>query len=297
MTSRSRTPSARRAVAVCASTGNTAASMAAYAARAGIKRSSRSGGRRERSRSGADLDYGATVADRRRLRSRARSRAGARPGRVAIVNSVNPYRIEGQKCAAFVLLEARDWRAPDWLVLPGGNLGNTSAFGKGFREARALGLIDRMPRIAVVQAEGAAPFAHLWRDGGDLVPVNARDERDGDQDRRAGLVAKGVGRSSRLQGTVSPSPMTKSPTRARCRARRSRLRTRLGRLARGIARAARAGAVSSRRRRRARADGPRSQRRRLRGRLPHLEAEFANPSSAPTRRRVRALIESLGGPA
>ena len=56
------------------------------------------------------------------------------------------------------MLDQRDWRAPDWIVLPGGNLGNTSAFGKALREARELGLIDRMPRLAVVQAEGAAPF-------------------------------------------------------------------------------------------------------------------------------------------
>jgi threonine synthase len=92
---------------------------------------------------------------------------------VAIVNSVNPYRIEGQKCAAFVLLEQRGWRVPDWIVLPGGNLGNSSALGKGFREARTLGLIDRLPRIAVVQAAGAAPFAQVWRTGGELVPVHA----------------------------------------------------------------------------------------------------------------------------
>jgi len=120
------------------------------------------------------LDYGATVAaiegDFDHALEVVRS---LDPARVAIVNSVNPYRIEGQKCAAFALLEARDWRAPDWLVLPGGNLGNTSAFGKGFREAHALGLIDRLPRIAVVQASGAAPFARVWREGGDLVPVRA----------------------------------------------------------------------------------------------------------------------------
>jgi threonine synthase len=96
------------------------------------------------------------------------------PRQVAIVNSVNPYRIEGQKTAAFVLLEQRDWKVPDWFVLPGGNLGNTSAFGKGFREAYALGLIDRLPRIAVIQAAGAAPFARLFAAGGEMVPVKAQ---------------------------------------------------------------------------------------------------------------------------
>ena len=162
-------------VAVCASTGNTAAAMAAYAARAGITALVLvpAVGVSE-AKMAQTLDYGATVAaidgDFDRALEVVR---GLDPARVAIVNSVNPYRIEGQKCAAFALLAARDWRVPDWLVLPGGNLGNTSAFGKGFREALALGLIDRLPRIAVVQAAGAAPFANVWRDGGELVPVTA----------------------------------------------------------------------------------------------------------------------------
>lgn len=162
-------------VAVCASTGNTAAAMAAYAARAGIAAVVLVPATGiSAAKVAQTLDYGATVlaidgdfdaalATVRRLD----------PQRVAIVNSVNPYRIEGQKTAAFVMLEQRDWRVPDWFVLPGGNLGNTSAFGKGFREALRLGLIDRVPRIAVVQAAGAAPFARLFRDGGDLIPVKA----------------------------------------------------------------------------------------------------------------------------
>jgi threonine synthase len=120
------------------------------------------------------LDYGATVVaidgdfDAALVTVRAMD-----PQRVAIVNSVNPYRIEGQKTAAFVLLEQRGWRVPDWIVLPGGNLGNTSALGKGFREALALGWIDRLPRLAVVQASGAAPFARAFRDKADLIPVHA----------------------------------------------------------------------------------------------------------------------------
>ena len=163
-------------VAVCASTGNTAASMAAYAARAqiaalvlvpavGISAA----------KVAQTLDYGATVAaidgdfDRALELVRALD-----PSRVAVVNSINPYRIEGQKCAAFALLEARAWQAPDWIILPGGNLGNASAFGKGLREARGLGLIDRLPRLAVVQASGAAPFARAFREGADLRPVRAQ---------------------------------------------------------------------------------------------------------------------------
>jgi threonine synthase len=163
-------------IAVCASTGNTAASMAAYAARAGIAALVLvpAGGVSD-AKMAQTLDYGATVAaidgDFDRALELVR---GLDPTRVALVNSVNPYRIEGQKCAAFALLEARDWEEPEWLVLPGGNLGNASAFGKGFREAHALGLIERIPRIAVVQASGAAPFARVFRDGGELVPVRAQ---------------------------------------------------------------------------------------------------------------------------
>ncbi len=162
-------------LAVCASTGNTAASMAAYSARAGLAAIvlvPRVGV--SEAKMAQTLDYGATVAtidgDFDRALEVVRS---LDPARVAIVNSVNPYRVEGQKCAAFALLEARDWRAPDWIVLPGGNLGNTSAFGKGLREAHALGLIDRVPRLGVVQAAGAAPFARAFRTGEPLVPVRA----------------------------------------------------------------------------------------------------------------------------
>ena len=163
-------------VAVCASTGNTAAAMAAYCARAGIVAlvlvpavgiSA--------AKVAQTLDYGATVAaidgDFDRALEIVRS---LDPSVVAIVNSINPYRIEGQKCAAFAMLASREWQVPDWVVLPGGNLGNTSAFGKGFREALALGLIDRLPRLAVVQASGAAPFAALFRDGGEMRPVHAQ---------------------------------------------------------------------------------------------------------------------------
>lgn len=160
-----------RAVA-CASTGNTASSMAAYAARAGLE----SYAFVPRSRiSPAKLaqirDYGAHIVEVDGSFDEAFSRLRAMTGEVAIVNSINPYRIEGQKCAAFALLEAREWRVPDLIALPGGNLGNVSAIGKGLREAYALGLIDRLPRIAVVQAAGAAPFVRVWNCGGNLVPV------------------------------------------------------------------------------------------------------------------------------
>jgi len=158
---------------VCASTGNTAASMAAYAARAGldafalVPRGRVSGAKLAQLR-----DYGATVVPVDGSFDDAFDRLASRAGAdVAVVNSTNPYRIEGQKCAAFILLERRDWQVPDWIVLPGGNLGNVSALGKGFREALALGLIDRLPRIAVVQASGAAPFVRAWESGADPIAV------------------------------------------------------------------------------------------------------------------------------
>lgn len=163
-------------LAVCASTGNTAAAMAAYAARAGIAAVVLVpyGGVSE-AKLAQTLDYGATVAgidgDFDRALALVRE---LDPQRVAIVNSINPYRIEGQKCVAFALLELRDWHVPDWVIVPGGNLGNASALGKGFREARALGLIDRLPRIGVVQAAGAAPFARVFESGGTLEPVKAQ---------------------------------------------------------------------------------------------------------------------------
>ena len=162
-------------VAICASTGNTSASLAAYAARAGIQALVLvpATGISE-SKVAQTLDYGATVVaidgdfDAALATVRAQD-----PRRVAIVNSVNPYRIEGQKTMAFVLLEARNWRVPDWVIVPGGNLGNTSALGKGFREAFALGWIDRLPRLVTVQAAGAAPFARAFATNTDLVPVQA----------------------------------------------------------------------------------------------------------------------------
>jgi len=161
---------------ICASTGNTAAAMAAYGKRAGIVPVVLvpASGISE-SKVAQTLDYGATViAIDGDFDAALETVRRLDPTRIAIVNSINPYRIEGQKMAAFQLLEARDWRVPDWVVLPGGNLGNTSAFGKGFREALAIGLIDRLPRLAVVQASGAAPFARLVAEGGAMIPVVAK---------------------------------------------------------------------------------------------------------------------------
>jgi len=159
---------ARRAGAAavaCASTGNTSASLASYAAHAGIPAVVFvPAGYVAMGKLAQTLAYGALtlVVPGNFDDCLALARRAAAELDVRLLNSVNPFRVEGQKTIAFEMLQQLDWRAPDWIALPAGNLGNTSAFGKALREARALGLIDRMPRIAAVQAEGAAPFARSF---------------------------------------------------------------------------------------------------------------------------------------
>ncbi|MGH7140196.1 MAG: threonine synthase, partial [Pirellulales bacterium] len=81
---------------------------------------------------------------------------------IYLVNSVNPFRLEGQKTIMYRVLEALRWEVPDWIVVPGGNLGNSSAFGKAFAELREIGLIDRVPRLAVINASGANTLHALF---------------------------------------------------------------------------------------------------------------------------------------
>jgi threonine synthase len=85
---------------------------------------------------------------------------------IYLLNSINPFRIEGQKTIVIEMMDQRDWRPPDWIVLPGGNLGNVSAFGKALRELHAQGFITRLPRLAVIQAEMSAPFYDYMRSAG-----------------------------------------------------------------------------------------------------------------------------------
>jgi threonine synthase len=150
---------------VCASTGNTAASLAAYAARANLLCAIIvPGGQVSHAKLAQALDYGAKVFEIDGNFDVCMNviRELSEDGSAYLVNSINPFRIEGQKTVAFELAEQLQWRVPDHLVLPGGNLGNSSAFGKGFRELLQSGLIDRQPKITVVQAEGAAPFARFY---------------------------------------------------------------------------------------------------------------------------------------
>jgi threonine synthase len=138
---------------VCASTGNTASSMAAYASRAGLDAYAIvPRGRVSDAKLAQMREYGAQLIEVDGSFDDA-FRSLTRVSDAVVVNSVNAYRIEGQKCAAIAILEARGWTVPDWIVLPGGNLGNISAIAKGLREALELGLIDRLPRLALVRAE------------------------------------------------------------------------------------------------------------------------------------------------
>jgi threonine synthase len=162
----------------CASTGNTSASMAAYAARGGMRslvlipEGKISWGKLSQS-----LDYGAVTCQLRTdfdgcvkvLNELVRRKP------IYLLNSVNPYRLEGQKTAAIELLEQLKWEAPDHIIVPGGNLGNSSALGKALLEMRELGLITRLPKLSVIQAEGANPFVRSIREHGGktLTPLQA----------------------------------------------------------------------------------------------------------------------------
>jgi threonine synthase len=163
--------------AACASTGNTSASLAAYASLAGIPALVLvPNGQVSLGKLAQTLAYGARTLlvrgdfdDCLRLTRDAAERLG-----VYLANSINPYRIAGQKTIVLEMLQQLGWHAPDWIALPAGNLGNTSAFGAALREALELGLIDRMPRLAAVQAAGAAPFAASFKNNfRELHPVRA----------------------------------------------------------------------------------------------------------------------------
>jgi threonine synthase len=151
----------------CASTGNTSASLAAYAAQAGLTALVFvPAGQVALGKLSQTLAYGARTLLVRgdfdaclRLVQEASTRLG-----VYLVNSINPFRLEGQKTIVLELLQQLQWHSPDWIALPAGNLGNTAAFGKALREAHAWGLIERVPRLAAVQAQGAGPFAAAFRE-------------------------------------------------------------------------------------------------------------------------------------
>ncbi len=161
----------------CASTGNTSASLAAYAAWSGIQgivlfqnKQIALGKLAQAVAYGAtclriDADFDQNLALVREMSDKLG---------IYVLNSVNPFRLEGQKSIMFETIQQLRWNVPDWIVVPGGNLGNSSAFGKALCELRDLGLIDCLPRLAVIQADGANPLYQSYQNGLEtLVPMKA----------------------------------------------------------------------------------------------------------------------------
>lgn len=154
-------------IVACASTGNTSASMAMYAMAAGMRACVFIGeGKIAYGKLSQALDYGAetlqVAGDFDACLKRVRDIAEDPAAGVYLMNSVNPFRLEGQKAVMLRVLRDLGWRVPDWIIVPGGNLGNCSAFGKAFIELWHLGLIDRVPRLAVVNARGARTLDRLY---------------------------------------------------------------------------------------------------------------------------------------
>jgi threonine synthase len=161
----------------CASTGDTSAALAAYCARAGLRAVVflPAGQLSDEQLSqplahfaitaALDTDFDGCMA----LVARFCQRHG-----VYLANSMNPLRIEGQKTLAVEIAQQLDWQPPDWVVVPGGNLGHTTAIGRGFELLRDLGLCDRLPRLLVAQAQSAAPLHRAYGDGWRYAPLQAQ---------------------------------------------------------------------------------------------------------------------------
>ena len=156
--------------AACASTGNTSASLAMYAS---VTRMMQAvifigSGKIAYGKLSQGLDYGAKTVqiDGDFDDAMARVQEVSRRAGIYLVNSVNPFRPEGQKAIMYRVLESLRWEVPDWIVVPGGNLGNSSAFGKAFMEMKRLGLVDRVPRLAVINASGADTLYRLYEEQG-----------------------------------------------------------------------------------------------------------------------------------
>ncbi|MGI9430128.1 MAG: threonine synthase, partial [Bythopirellula sp.] len=190
--------------AACASTGNTSASLALYC---GVSKLMQAiifigSGRISYGKLSQALDYGALTIQIAGDFDDAMQRVRQVSEQLGIylVNSVNPFRLEGQKTIMYRVLEGLGWEVPDWIVVPGGNLGNSSAFGKAFMERKELGLIDRVPRLAVINATGADTLYELyevngqrWNDGqiDHQATSGFYDEMD-KNDRRASTIASAI---------------------------------------------------------------------------------------------------------
>jgi threonine synthase len=190
--------------AACASTGNTSASLAMYCA---VTRQMKGiifigSGKISYGKLSQALDYGALTVqiagdfdD-----AMARVKEVSKELGIYLVNSVNPFRLEGQKTIMFRVLEALRWEVPDWIVVPGGNLGNSSAFGKAFIELAELGLIPRAPRLAVINASGADTLSELfqrrgvrWNQGNvDEGPIEKYYHELDEEHRKASTIASAI---------------------------------------------------------------------------------------------------------
>lgn len=191
-------------VAACASTGNTSASLAIYASTTGVFRSVVfiGSGKIAYGKLSQALDYDAKtvqiLGDFDNALERVREVSADRG--IYLCNSVNPFRLEGQKTIMYRVLESLQWQIPDWIVVPGGNLGNSSAFGKAFLELKELGLIDRIPRLAVINAAGANTLYQLYdrqhvRWNGGAPPMDQINSFFADMDannRRASTLASAI---------------------------------------------------------------------------------------------------------
>ncbi len=190
--------------AACASTGNTSASLAMYAAVTQIMKAIIfvGSGKIAYGKLSQALEYGALTMQINGDfdDAMARVREVCEQMGIYLVNSVNPFRLEGQKTIMYRVLEWLNWQVPDWIVVPGGNLGNSSAFGKAFSELHALGLVDRIPRLAVINAAGANTLYELYErrglrwNGGDVDQSIVRryyEELDA-RNRKASTIASAI---------------------------------------------------------------------------------------------------------
>ncbi len=165
-------------IVACASTGNTSASLAAYASRAALAAQVYlPSGKISLNKLAQAIDFGAEIIQVDGNFDAALDQLLNTTNKdIYFLNSVNPFRVEGQKTVMIEMMEQLDWQVPDYVITPGGNLGNTSAFGKALEELKEFGFIDRVPKLVVVQAEGANPFAELWRSGADEITPSAHPE-------------------------------------------------------------------------------------------------------------------------
>jgi threonine synthase len=190
--------------AACASTGNTSASLALYCSISKLMRAVIfiGSGKISHGKLSQALDYGALTVQIVGDFDDAMARVKEVTEQLGIylVNSVNPFRLEGQKTIMYRVLESLRWEVPDWIVVPGGNLGNSSSFGKAFVELKELGLIDRIPRLAVINAVGADTLYELYEQRGlrwsggkpDQSIVDGYHAELDEQQRRASTIASAI---------------------------------------------------------------------------------------------------------